>query len=419
MTPRIEPLDDTEQELNAVLNKLIKQHYADGKDPKALLQKGGLMKNMIKQIVETCLEAEMETHLGYAKDERAGMSDENRRNGYNQKTVTTSEQGNLTLSVPRDRNGDFEPHVVAKRQIRLEGFDDKILAMYARGMTVRDIQSQLKDIYGTDVSPTLISNVTDAVMDEVRAWQSRALDQVYPIVFFDALVVKVRDNQRVINKAVYLALAVNTSGQKELLGIWISQNEGAKFWLGILTELKNRGVQDILISCVDGLTGMDEALQAAFPKTWVQLCIVHMVRNSLRYVSYKHRKELAADLKAVYRAATESEAELALAKLSEKWDDRYPTVSKSWRTHWAKIIPMFAFPADIRRMIYTTNAVESVNMTLRKASRNHRIFPTDDAVLKVMYLAAQLISRRWTKPLLDWGSAMNQFTIEFEGRIPS
>jgi putative transposase len=417
MTPRIAPLDNTEQEFVATLDKLIKQHYAEGRDPKDILRKGGLMKNMIKHIVERCLEAEMETHLGYAKDERAGMSGENRRNGYSGKTLST-EQGEIEIGVPRDRNGEFEPQVVAKRQTRLDGFDDKVLAMYARGMTVRDIQSQLKDIYCTDVSPTLISNVTDAVMDEVKAWQSRPLDNVYPIVFFDALVVKVRENQRVINKAVYLALAVNLDGQKELLGIWISQNEGAKFWLGILTELKNRGVQDILIACVDGLTGMDEAIQTAFPKTWVQLCIVHMVRNSLRYVSYKHRKEMAADLKAIYRAATETEAETALAALSAKWDGRYPTVSKSWREHWAKIIPMFAFPDEIRKVIYTTNAVESLNMTLRKASRNHRIFPNDEAVYKVMYLAAQLVSRKWTMPLRDWGTAMNQFSIEFEGRIP-
>jgi putative transposase len=360
----------------------------------------------------------MDDHLGYEKNERTGRGGENRRNGYTKKTVIT-DQGDVTLGVPRDRNGDFEPQIVQKRQTRLEGFDDKVLALYARGMTVRDIQSQLKDIYGTEVSPALISNVTDAVMDEARAWQTRPLENVYPIVFFDALVVKVRENQRVINKSVYLALAVNTSGQKELLGIWISQNEGAKFWLGILTELKTRGVQDIFIACVDGLTGMDEAIQTAFPKTWVQLCIVHMVRNSLKFVSYKHRKEMAGDLKAVYRAVTEDEAAIALEALAEKWDGRYPTVSKSWRTHWAKIIPMFAFPDDIRKVIYTTNAVESVNMTLRKASRNHRIFPNDEAVIKVMYLAGQLISRKWTMPLRDWGAAMNQFSILFEGRVPS
>lgn len=401
-----------------MLDALIKDHLAQGKPPKELLAKEGLLGQLTKALVERCLEAEMDDHLGYEKNERTGRGGENRRNGYTKKTVIT-DQGDVTLGVPRDRNGDFEPQIVQKRQTRLEGFDDKVLALYARGMTVRDIQSQLKDIYGTEVSPTLISNVTDAVMDEARAWQTRPLENVYPIVFFDALVVKVRENQRVINKAVYLALAVNTSGQKELLGIWISQNEGAKFWLGILTELKTRGVQDIFIACVDGLTGMDEAIQAAFPKTWVQLCIVHMVRNSLKFVSYKHRKEMAGDLKAIYRAVTEDEAASALEALAEKWDGRYPTVSKSWRTHWAKIIPMFAFPDDIRKVIYTTNAVESVNMTLRKASRNHRIFPNDEAVIKVMYLAGQLISRKWTMPLRDWGAAMNQFSILFEGRVPS
>jgi putative transposase len=399
-----------------ILDQLIKDHLAQGKHPKELLSKEGLLGQLTKALVERCLEAEMDDHLGYEKGDRAGKGKENRRNGYSKKTVT-SDQGELTLGIPRDRNGDFEPQVVQKRQTRLDGFDDKILAMYARGMTVRDIQSQLLDIYGTEVSPTLISNVTDSVMDEVKAWQTRPLDNIYPIVFFDALVVKVRENQRVINKAVYLALAVNSSGQKELLGIWISQNEGAKFWLGILTELKNRGVQDILIACVDGLTGMDDAIQTAFPKAWVQLCIVHMVRNSLRYVSWKHRKEMAADLKEIYRAVTETEAEDALTRFSAKWDGRYPTVGKSWREHWAKIIPMFAFPDDIRRIIYTTNAVESVNMTLRKASRNHRIFPNDDAVFKVMYLAIQLVSRKWTMPLRDWGAAMNQFSIEFQGRI--
>lgn len=401
-----------------MLDAFIKDHLAQGKHPKELLAKDGLLGQLTKALVERCLEAEMDDHLGYEKNERTGRGGENRRNGYTKKTVIT-DQGDVTLGVPRDRNGDFEPQIVQKRQTRLEGFDDKVLALYARGMTVRDIQSQLKDIYGTEVSPALISNVTDAVMDEARAWQTRPLENVYPIVFFDALVVKVRENQRVINKSVYLALAVNTSGQKELLGIWISQNEGAKFWLGILTELKTRGVQDIFIACVDGLTGMDEAIQTAFPKTWVQLCIVHMVRNSLKFVSYKHRKEMAGDLKAIYRAVTEDEAASALEALAEKWDGRYPTVSKSWRTHWAKIIPMFAFPDDIRKVIYTTNAVESVNMTLRKASRNHRIFPNDEAVIKVMYLAGQLISRKWTMPLRDWGAAMNQFAILFEGRVPS
>lgn len=419
MTPRIKPITSpVEEEYAQALDKLIKEHLAAGGDPKEFLQQGGLMKNMIRQIVQTCLDAEMADHVGYAKDERAGKSDENRRNGHGGKTLAT-DHGEVRIAVPRDRNSTFEPRVVAKHQRRLGGIDEKILALYARGMTVRDIQDELKELYGTEISPTLISNVTDAVMDEVKAWQARPLDPVYPIVWFDALVVKVRENQRVINKAVYLALAVDASGQKELLGIWISQNEGAKFWLSILTELKNRGVQDIFIACVDGLTGMVEALQSAFPKTWVQLCIVHMVRNSVKYVSWKDRKELVADLKLIYNAATEAAATTALDDFAKKWDKRYPMISKSWRTHWAQIIPMFAFPADIRKVIYTTNAVESVNMTLRKASRNHRIFPNDDAVLKVMYLAIQNISKKWTMALRDWKGAMSQFAIEFEGRFPS
>ena len=419
MTPKIQPIKDpADQEFSQALEKLIKQHLADGKHPKELLQQGGLMKNMIKQIVETCLEAEMSTHLGYEKDERAGMSSENRRNGFSGKTLV-SEHGEIEIGIPRDRNGGFEPKVVPKHQRRMEGLDEKILALYARGMTVRDIQSELKDLYGTEISPTLISNVTDAVMEEVKAWQTRPLDSVYPIVWFDALMVKVRDSQRVINKAVYLALAVNSWGQKELLGIWISQNEGAKFWLSILTELRNRGVQDIFIACVDGLTGMEESIQTAFPKTWVQLCIVHMVRNSVKYVSWKDRKELVRDLKTIYNASTEQAASTALDAFASRWDKRYPMISKSWRTHWAQITPMFAFPDDIRKVIYTTNAVESVNMTLRKASRNHRIFPTDDAVFKVMYLAAQNASKKWTMPLRDWRAAMSQFAVEFEGRLLS
>lgn len=408
----------TAMKLTDMLDGYIKQHIAEGKDTRELLEPGGLLKQFTKALVERCLEGEMNHHLGYEKDERTGKSGGNRRNGTSKKTIT-SDHGELEVEIPRDRNGEYEPRVVPKYQTRIAGFDDKILALYARGMTVRDIQSQIQEIYGVDVSPALISNVTDMVMDEVKTWQNRPLENVYPIVFFDALVVKVRDNNRVINKAVYVALAVNLSGQKELLGIWISENEGAKFWLGVLTELKTRGVKDIFIACIDGLTGMPEAFQAAFPKTWVQLCIVHMVRNSLKYVSWKDRKSVAADLKLIYRSVTEKEAETELEAFAAKWDKKYPTISKSWRAHWAQIIPMFAFPDDIRKTIYTTNAVESVNMTLRKASRNHRIFPTDNAVFKVMYLAAQNISKKWTMPLRDWVGAMSCFAIEFEGRVPS
>jgi len=402
-----------------LMDQLIKDAYKKGHPKETILGENGLLKQLTKALVEHCLEAEMEGHLGYGKSDRAGKSDENRRNGHSKKTVTNEHGEELTLGIPRDRNADFEPQLVKKHQIRMEGFDEKVIAMYARGMTVRDIQAQLKELYGTDVSPQLISNITDAVHEQVKAWQTRPLDTVYPVIWFDALVVKVRDNHRVINKAVYLALAVNLEGQKELLGIWISENEGAKFWLGILTELKNRGVQDIFIACVDGLTGMPEAIQSAYPKTWVQLCIVHMVRNSLKYVSWKDRKELVSDLKTIYRAVTENQAETALDAFAKKWDKQYPAISKSWRTHWSQIIPMFAFPDAIRKVMYTTNAVESVNMTLRKVSRNHRIFPTDDAVFKVMYLAAENISKKWTMPLRDWRAAMTHFAIEFEGRLPS
>ncbi len=402
-----------------LLDQLIKDAYKKGHPKETILGENGLLKQLTKALVERCLETELEDHMGYEKSARAGREDDNRRNGHSKKTVTNEHGEQIDLEIPRDRNAEFEPRLVRKHQTRLEGFDDKVLAMYARGMTVRDIQAQLKELYGTDVSPTLISNVTDAVHEEVKAWQSRPLDAVYPIVWFDALVVKVRDNQRVVNKSVYLALAVNLEGQKELLGIWMSDNEGAKFWLGILTELKNRGVQDIFIACVDGLTGMPEAIQSAYPKTWVQLCIVHMVRNSLKYVSWKDRKELVADLKAIYHAATEDQALLALDAFATKWDKRYPTISKSWRTHWAQVTPMFAFPAEIRKVMYTTNAIESVNMTLRKVSRNHRIFPNDEAVFKVMYLAALNICKKWTMPLRNWSSAMTHFAIEFEGRLPS
>jgi len=399
------------------LRELVKEHLADGKHPRELFEEGGLLKQLTKQLVQICLEAEMDTHIGYEKGERAGKSSENRRNGHSKKTIQ-SDQGEFSIAVPRDRNSEFEPQLVPKHATRLAGLDSKVLALYARGMTVRDIQAQLAEMYGVDISPGLISNVTNAVQDDVKAWQSRPLDDLYPIVWFDALQVKVRHEQRVINKAVYLALAVNTSGHKELLGIWISQNEGAKFWLSIFTELKNRGMKDVLLACVDGLTGLDEALLAAFPNVMVQTCIVHMVRNSTKFVSFKERKELCADLKLIYNAIDEKQAAEHLDNFCKKWDKKYSMIGKSWRQHWDRIIPMFLFPEEIRRTIYTTNAIESMNMTLRKASRNHRIFPDDESVLKVMYLAAQNISKKWTMPIRNWGTALNWFAVEFKGRVP-
>jgi putative transposase len=285
-------------------------------------------------------------------------------------------------------------------------------------MSTRDIQAQLQDLYGVEVSAGLISNVTDAVEEERKLWQNRVLDPVYPIVYFDALVVKVRYEGRVINKAIHLALGVNLAGKKELLGLWMTQNESAKFWLQVLTELQNRGIKDILIACVDGLTGFPDAIEAVFPKTQVQLCIVHMVRNSLNYVSYKDRKAVAADLKLIYTAATDKEAEQRWVEFAETWDAQYPTISKSWMNHWGRIIPFFAFPSEIRRAIYTTNAIESMNMTLRKVLKNHRAFPTDESAMKVIYLAIGNMAKKWTMPIQNWKPALNRFAIEFGDRLP-
>lgn len=398
-----------------ISKKVIDELLKDYQEPQAILGEGGLLKQLTKAIVERCLEAEMDTHLGYPKHQR--NSNSNSRNGKSNKALT-GEFGQVEIEVPRDRHSQFEPQIVKKGQTRLNGFNDKILSLYARGMTVRDIQEQLQDLYGVEVSSTLISKVTDSVIEEVVQWQSRGLDAVYPIVYCDCLVLKVRENQRVINKSVYLVLGVNLSGHKELLGIWIAQNEGAKFWLSVLTELQNRGLKDIFVACIDGLTGMVEAIESTYPQTRVQLCMVHMVRNSLRYVSYKHRKELVADLKAIYRAATAEEAELNLELLAEKWDDTYPVVSKSWKNRWANVIPLFDFPEEIRKVIYTTNAIESLNMTLRKVTRNHRIFPNDESVKKVIYLALQNITKKWTMPIPNWKLALNRFAIEFEDRFP-
>jgi len=400
-----------------IRRELIDELLQEYETPQDILGEGGLLKALTKAVIERCLETELDTHLGYPKHARQGTATGNRRNGQSQKTLK-GEQGQVEIEVPRDRQGSFEPQLVKKGQTRLEGFDEKILALYARGMTTRDIQAQLQELYGVEVSPTLISNVTEAVMDEVRQWQARPLEALYPIVYFDCLVVKVRDNQRIVNKSLYLALGVNLSGYKELLGMWIAQSEGAKFWLSVLTELQNRGAKEVFIACVDGLTGFPEAIEAVYPQTRVQLCLVHLVRNSLRYVSYKHMKEVATDLKAIYSASTEGEAELQLELFAEQWDARYASISKSWRAHWPRVIPLFAFPGDIRKVIYTTNAIESLNMTLRKVTRNHRIFPSDEAVYKVVYLAVRNLAKKWTMPIHDWKPALNRLAVEFAERFP-
>jgi putative transposase len=399
-----------------LLDELLKGY----ENPEDLLGETGILKQLTAALVERCLNAEMKTHLDEQRSQPSSerTNSSNRRNGHSKKTIK-GEFGEAEIEVPRDRNSQFEPIIVKKGQTRFNGFDDKILSLYARGMSTRDIQAQLQELYGVEVSAGLISNVTDAVEDERKLWQNRSLDPVYPIVYFDAIVVKVRQDGRVLNKAIHLALGVNLSGTKELLGMWITQNESAKFWLSILTELQNRGLKDIFIACVDGLTGFADAIEAVFPKTQVQLCIVHMVRNSLSYVSYKDRKAVAADLRLVYTASTETEAEQQLVRFADKWDKQYPTISKSWLNHWQHIIPFFAFPPEIRKAIYTTNAIESLNMTLRKVIKNHRAFPTDESALKVIYLAIQNIALKWTMPIRDWKPALNRFAIEFGDRFPS
>lgn len=387
-----------------------------GKSREEILGEGGLLKGLIKGLIEAAMNAELEHHLGYEKHDKRLPHTTNARNGSSTKKLK-GEFGEAEILVPRDRDSSFEPKIVAKGQRRWDGFDDKIIAMYSRGMSTRDMQSAIKEMYGVDISPTLISDVTDAVMDEVVAWQSRTLEPVYPIVYFDAIVVKVSDSKRIVNKAVCLALGVNSQGHKELLGMWVVENEGSKFWLSVLTELKNRGVNDVFIACVDGLTGFPEAISAVFPKTKVQLCIVHMVRNSLKYVVWKDKKELAADLAMIYRSATVAEAELRLAEFSEKWDAKYSSISASWRRHWHNLITFFEYPPEIRKVIYTTNAIESLNMTIRKVIKNKRSFPSESSMLKLMYLALKNIEKKWTMPIRDWGLAANRFSIEFGDRF--
>lgn len=373
----------------------------------AFFGKNGLIKELVKNTLQSALNAELAHHL-----EQTNGDGKNKRNGKTYKTMQ-GENGAFELEIPRDREGNFEPQIVKKHQRRLVGLDQKIVALYARGLSTRDIQAELEEMYGVDISPTLISQVTDSILDDVKAWQNRPLDALYPIVFLDALVVKVKENKQVNNKAVYLALGINQEGQKEVLGMWVSQNEGAKFWLSILTELQNRGLKDVYIFCTDGLTGFPDAIEAVFPKARIQLCIVHMIRNSTKFVNWKDRKSLCSDLKDIYQATTIEQAELALIEFAEKWDTKYPGISKMWQSKWEHITTFFAYPQDIRRVIYTTNAIESLNMTVRKVLKNKRSFPTDEAMFKQIYLALNNISKKWTLPIRYWKEAMNRFAIEF------
>ena len=398
-----------------VPQELLANLLADYKKPEDLIGENGLLKQLTKLLVEKALDAELTEHLGHDRHESVANPAGNTRNGKSKKTLK-GDFGELPIEIPRDRNGTFEPQLISKHQTRWAGFDDKIISLYARGMTVREIQSHLQEMYGTEVSPSLISSVTDAVADEVKAWQARPLEPIYPIVYLDCIHVKVREGA-VRVKAVYLAIGITMTGEKEVLGLWLAQTEGAKFWLQVVTELRNRGVQDIFIACVDGLKGFPDAIEAVFPKAVVQLCIVHMVRHSLNYVSWKRRKEVAADLRRIYTAATVEEAELMLGEFEARWDDEYLPIGQSWRRNWSRLIPFFDYPPEIRKVIYTTNAIESVNMSLRKLTKNRGSFPSDEALTKLFYLALCNISQKWTMPIRDWKAALTRFTIEFADRI--
>jgi transposase-like protein len=398
---------------NDILDELLK----GCERPEDLLGDGGLMKDLKRALMQRMLSAELTEHLGYEHGEEAPPVQSNRRNGVSRKTVR-SEDGAIEIEVPRDRDGSFEPRLIAKGQTRIDGLDDKIIAMYARGMSVRDIRGHLEELYGLEVSPDLISRVTDAVLDEVREWRSRALDAVYPIVIFDALRVRIRDkDSRIVkNKAVYLALGVTSEGQREVLGLWIADNEGAKFWLSVMTELRNRGLQDILIAVVDGLKGFPEAINSAFPETTVQTCIVHLVRHSLNFCSWKDRKAVAARLRGVYSAGTAEAARDALEAFDAEWGRQYPSITQAWRRAWQEVIPFFAFSPEIRRVIYTTNAVESLNRVIRKAIKTRGSFPSEEAAEKLIYLAIRG-HEKTSRKVRGWLAAVNQFAIMFEGRF--
>ena len=396
----------------------------------------GLMRLMMKSALERMLNTEMDVHLGRRPApvaEAQSLAAEtppatdpvvpterrpNRRNGRSQKTVQ-GDQGELTITTPRDRHGTFEPQLIGKHQRRVPGFDEKILALYAKGMTTRDIQDVVRQLYGVEVSATLISEITTDLDAEATAWRTRPLDPVWPIVYFDGIVVYARGaNGRVTQHTVYVALGVNLAGHKELLGLWLGENEGAKFWLSCLTDLKNRGLRDIFVACIDGLSGFAEAIHVAYPETKVQLCLVHLVRAALRYVSTQDSKAVIADLKAIYQAATVVEAEQALGKFAQVWDAKYPTIAKTWRTKWADIITLFDYPPPIRKAIYTTNAIESVNSVIRKFTRNRKIYPNEQSALKIVYMAIHEASKKWTMPIRHWKTALNHFAILFEDRLP-
>lgn len=407
-------MTDLTQQQKALLDELFKDFKGDAK---YLLGENGLIKQLTKRALESALEGELTDHLGYSPHESRGRNSGNSRNGKSHKTLQST-GGELDIEVPRDRNSSFEPQIVRKRQRRLEGLNDKIIALYARGLSTREIQDELIELYGAEISPTLISNVTNSVLDEVQAWQARPLDMVYPILYFDCLFVKSRQEGPIRNKAVYLALGINLQGEKELLGLWLAETEGAKFWLSVFNELKTRGVEDCFIACVDGLKGLPEAIETVYPHTRVQLCIVHQVRNSLKYVTWKDRKAVAASLRGIYTAPTEESARAALSAFGEQWGAQYPAIAPAWERNWERLIPFFDYPPAIRKVVYTTNAIESLNYSLRKVLKGRGAFPHDDAIRKLLYLGLRNVSRKWTMPIRDWKAALNQFIILYGDRVP-
>lgn len=400
----------TKNNTEATTSKLVDELLSQV-DPSEILSKDGLFSKLKKQLIERVLQSELEHELGYDKHSKKGKKSSNRRNGSYNKTIIDNEGNKMPIEVPRDREGEYDPQFVPKGIRRFKGFDDQVISLYGRGMTVGEIQEHIKEIYETDVSKDLISTVTDGVIEEVNSWQTRPLESIYPILYLDCIHVKARDNHTIINKAVYLAIGVNMEGKKELLGIWIGKNEGAKFWMQVVTELKNRGVGKIYVACVDGLKGFTEAINSIFPDTVVQLCIVHMIRNSTKYVSYKDLKEVTTDLKKIYSATNEEEGSSELEKFTKKWDDKYPVISDIWRRNWSGISPLFVFPEEIRKAIYTTNIIEAANRQIRKIIKNKGVFPNDKSIQKIVYLALKNASKKWTMPIKNWPLALNQFEI--------
>jgi transposase-like protein len=397
-------------------DELIDELLGGARTAQQIAGPDGLLGHLTRRLLERALEAEIAEHVGYERGHAPPGGTGNARNGRPAKTVLT-DQGPVRIRSPRDRAGTFEPQIVAKRQTRWVGFDDRVVALYARGLTVRDIQAHLEEIYGTHVSPDLISQISDAVLDDVKAWQTRPLDAVYAIVYLDALIVKIRDGNSVRNHACYLAIGVNLDGERDVLGIWFQKTEGAKFWLAVLTDLKQRGVADILICCVDGLTGFPDAIEAVFPQTEVQTCIVHLVRSSLRFVPYKDRKRVAADLRKIYTAVDADHAADELTAFAETWDERFPTISRSWLEHWEHVTPFLAFPPDVRRIVYTTNTIEALNRQIRKIIKTRGHFPTEDAARKLIYLAIDRAERKWRRAY-NWNAALAAFKIHFGDRVP-